>query len=161
MATETAGISTLGVKFAYGISSDGNVPSTFNWLERCNDIPEYSITPESVDASALEDLIERKVAGRATTGGSWAVVFNDTPDVQKQLNKCISDYKAMTENQKMWFEVYNPNTTKAYFVVAQVPQVLPFGGASQNAIQKITFTLTVEDIKGYLDRVEPTEMQIA
>lgn len=68
MAVTSAGLSTLGVMFCYGISTDGSAPSSVTQLERCNSIGGISLDVEQIDASALEDEISKYVAGRQDTG---------------------------------------------------------------------------------------------
>lgn len=56
MAVQEAGLSTLGVKFGYGVETTaGEKPAAFTWLERCNSISGLDLSTENIDASALED----------------------------------------------------------------------------------------------------------
>jgi hypothetical protein len=74
-----AGVSTLGIKLSYGIETvAGQKPAAFKLLNRINSIGGITIEPETIDASALEDLVERSVAGRGTTGGTFPVSINVT-----------------------------------------------------------------------------------
>ena len=58
MAVNIPGLSTLGVKFSYGVeTSKGATPDTFNWLERCSEISGISLETETIDVSTLEDLV--------------------------------------------------------------------------------------------------------
>ena len=69
MAVSIPGLSTLGVKFGYAAESvAGEKPSSFSWLERCNNIAGISLETETIDASALEDFVTRSIAGRQDTG---------------------------------------------------------------------------------------------
>ena len=82
MAVQLAGLSTLGVKFGYGVETTaGTKPTAFTQLERCNSISGIALNSEQIDASALEDYVSRYVAGRQDTGGTWSVTFNSTPEV--------------------------------------------------------------------------------
>lgn len=155
MAAVTAGVSTLGVKFGYGVST-GSTPSTFTQLERCNSIGGISLSTEQIDASALEDEISRYVAGRQDTGGTWEVVFNATDEVFTQLDTMISAYKGLSSGQKLWFEVWSPYLKNAFFVVAQPPLHIPMPETNQNELQTVTMTFTIEEYKGMLTGVEPT-----
>lgn len=49
MAVATAGISTLGVKFGYGIGTGSTKPSSFIFLERANSIGGISLDTEQID----------------------------------------------------------------------------------------------------------------
>ena len=160
MAATQAGLSTLGVKFGYGVeTSAGTKPAAFTQLERCNSIAGISLNAEQIDASALEDFISRYVAGRQDTGGTWAITFNLTSEVVTQLETMISAYntgKAQSTPLRTWFEVWHPQMSEGFFVVAQPPQVLPMPEFGQNALQTIEVTLTIEEYKGQSTAIEPT-----
>ena len=53
-------------------------------MTRINSIGEASITPENIDASALEDLVSRFVAGRATVTDSLAITINQTDETMTE-----------------------------------------------------------------------------
>ena len=73
MAVQTAGLSTLGVKFGYAVETTaGEKPAAFSWLERCNSIGGIELPTENIDASALEDFVTRYIAGRQDSGKSLA-----------------------------------------------------------------------------------------
>lgn len=68
-AATLAGLSTLGITFGYGVETTaGTKPSTFSQLDRINSIGGIAQDVEQIDASALEDLSTKYVAGRADTG---------------------------------------------------------------------------------------------
>ena len=160
MAATIAGLSTLGVKFGYAVESvAGQKPSAFTQLERCNSIAGISLSVEQIDASALEDYVSRYVSGRQDTGGTWSVTFNTTPEVVAQLEEMIEAYnigKSEPTPLRTWFEVWAPNNDKAFFVIAQPPQKLPMPEFSQNALQTIEITFTIEEYKGQDTAIEPT-----
>lgn len=50
MAVQTAGLSTLGIKFGYGVETvAGTKPSAFKQLERCNSIAGIALSTEQID----------------------------------------------------------------------------------------------------------------
>lgn len=157
MAVQIAGLSTLGVKFGYAVETvKGQKPDAFTWLERCNQIGGISLSTEQIDASALEDLVTRNIAGRQGSGGEWAVTFNDTAEVQTQLTAMIAAYNAGKESElKTWFTVWAPGLTNAYFVVAEPPQKLPMPEHAQNSLKTIELTFTIDEYKGTDTAVEP------
>ena len=106
-----AGLSTLGITFGYGVETTaGTKPSTFSQLTRINSIGGISITPETIDASALEDAVEKSVAGRASTGATWEVVINYTPDTATEWANVISAYNTgKASGYQTWFEVIVPS----------------------------------------------------
>ena len=145
-----AGLSTLGITFGYGVeSSSGVKPGSFTQLTRINSIGGISITPETIDASALEDDVERSVAGRASTGATWEVVINYTPDTADEWDDLITAYNTAHASQlQMWFEVIVPGMTDAFFVIAEPPQEIPMPELSQNSLLTVTMSLTIVEYKG-------------
>ena len=150
-----AGLSTLGITFGYGVESTASTkPSAFTQLTRINSIGGISITPETIDASALEDSVEKSVAGRATTGSTWEVVINYTPDTATEWTNLISAYNTAHASQlQMWFEVIVPGMTDAFFVIAEPPQEIPMPELSQNSLLTVTMSLTIVDYKGTSTKV--------
>lgn len=157
MAVQEAGLSTLGVKFGYAVETTaGEKPTSYTWLERCNSISGLELSTENIDASALEDYVTKYVAGRQDSGGDWTVTFNYTAEVAAQLQAMIAAYNTgKTNSLKTWFEVWIPNSTNAFFLVAQPPQVLSMPEISQNELLTIDVTFAVEDYKGESTAYEP------
>lgn len=159
MAVTIPGLSTLGVKLGYAVETTaGTKPAAFTWLERANSISGIELPSEQIDASALEDLVTKYVAGRQDSGGEWTVTFNLTAEVVTQLETMISAYNtgaADTPAKNTWFEVWSPNQTKAFFVVAQPPQILPMPEFAQNELQTIDVVFTIVEYKGQDTAIEP------
>lgn len=151
-----AGVSTLGITFGYGVeSSAGTKPTNFKQLNRMNSIGGISIEPETIDASALEDFVERTVAGRASTGGSFPVSVNLTQETLEEWETLISEYKEAQEGQKrMWFETIIPGFNKAFFCVAQPPQAVPQPEMGQNELLVVEFPLSIEEYIGMDTKVD-------
>lgn len=85
MAANVAGLSTIGVKFGYGVETTaGTKPASFTILDRINSIGEIALDVEQIDASALEDAITKYISGRADTGGTLDVVVNLTSETKTQ-----------------------------------------------------------------------------
>jgi len=145
-----AGLSTLGITFGVGTETTaGTKPSTFSQLTRINSIGGISITPETIDASALEDAVERSVAGRASTGATWEVVINYTPETATEWAQVISDYNtAKASGLQTWFEVIVPSMSDGFFVIAEPPQEIPMPELGQNALLTVTMSLTIVEYKG-------------
>ena len=69
MAVQLAGLSSLQVKFGYAVESTaGTQPTSYKWLERCNNISGIELPVETIDASALEDTVTKYIAGRQDSG---------------------------------------------------------------------------------------------
>ena len=156
--TGIPGISTLGVVFSYGIETTaGTKPTTFTILHRCNDIPEIELSTETIDASALEDLQSRYIAGRQDTGGEWAPVFNITDDVITELETMMSESaEALAEGKRTWFQVSAPNLEKAFFVVGQPGSKIPLPAMAQNELMTGSISIAIDEYIGLDTKVEPT-----
>ena len=164
MAVQTAGLSTLKVKFGYAVESTaGTQPTSFKWLERCNNISGIELPVETIDASALEDEVTKYIAGRQDTGGEWSVTFNFTAETRALLEAMISDYNTGKAHQESgfsaplntWFEVWHPTLDKAFYVIAEPPQKLPMPEMGQNELLTIDVTFTIVEYKGMLTAYEP------
>lgn len=144
-----AGISTLGITFGYGTESTLNQkPTAFTKLTRINSIAEVSLEPEQIDASAIEDLISRFIAGRSQVSSSIPIGVNLTDATETEWETLISAYEALTGGKRMWFEVIVPGLTKAFFFVAQPPTKLPMPELGQNALLVMTVNLVTEEYIG-------------
>lgn len=152
------GLSTLGVRFFYGIETTaGTKPATFVELSRINQIGGISIDVETIDASALVDTTTKTVAGRGDTGGDFTVTVNLTADTVTEWETLISAYTtAKASGKQTWFEVYHPDLTSgAFFVVAEPPKEIPMPETGQNELWTVEFTLTINDYKGIDTAVIP------
>ena len=147
------GVSTLGIKLGYGIGS--SLPSSFTVLTRINAIGGISLETEQIDASALEDYVTRYVAGRQDTGGSFPITINVTDDTIAEWEALIAAYNAKANDEALYLEVWSPYLTKAFFIKAQPPQVLPMSEMAQNELQTIEIGLTIEEYLGMDTAVEP------
>lgn len=150
-----AGVSTLGITFGYGVeTTTGEKPASFTLLNRINSIGGITVDPETIDASALEDFVERTVAGRATTGGSFSVSVNFTPETNEEWKALIAAYKvAQADGKRMWFQTIVPGFTESFFVVAQPPQAIPQPEMGQNELLVVEFPLSIEDYVGMAEKV--------
>lgn len=155
--TSIPGVSSLGIRFGYGVEATaGTKPTTFTMLQRCNSIGGIALETEQIDASALEDLVSRYVAGRQDNGGTWAVSFNVTDTVITELETMISTSLAgKAQNKSTWFEVYSPSLTKAFFVIAEPPKVLPMPELGQNELATVELTFTINEYKGMDTAIMP------
>lgn len=158
MAVNEAGVSSLGIRLGYAAETTaGTKPTSFIWLERANSIGGIALSTEQIDASALEDEISRYISGRQDTGGTWNVTFNLSDEVIDQLEDMIDAYKSLTGGKRMWFEVWSPYLTRAFFVIAQPPKHIPMPEESQNALQTVEMTFTIEEYKGMAEGIKPAE----
>lgn len=149
-AATIMGVSTLGVTFGYGVETTaGQKPSTFTQLQRINSIGGITVTPATIDASALEDLVTKTVAGRGDTGGTWTITVNFTPETADEWGTLISAYQtAKAAGKNLWFETIVPGFTDGFFVVAQPPEAIPQPEMGQNALLTVEFPLVIVEPKG-------------
>lgn len=157
--TGVPGLSTLGIVFSYGVETEsGTKPTTFTVLHRCNDIPEITLTTETIDASALEDLQSRYIAGRQDTGGEWSPVFNLTDDVITELEDMMdASATGLETGLRTWFQITVPNLTKAFFVVGQPGSKVPLPAMAQNELLTGSISIAIDEYIGLDTKVEPTE----
>lgn len=156
-ATKTAGVSSLGVTFSYGVeTTKGTKPTAFTILNRINQIGEVTVETEAIDASALEDKQTRNIPGRDTVSDTLTVTVNKTDETIAEWEKVITDYQALTDGKRMWFQTITPGFTKAEFVVAAPPSKLPISGKEQNSLLTMEINLTVDEMIGSDTKVEPT-----
>jgi len=150
-----AGISTLGITFGYGVEAEaGKKPEIFTQLHRINSIGGITIENEQIDASALEDFVNRYVRGRADTGGSFPVGVNFTPETNAEWKDVISDFAGLeATGKRMWFETIVPGFDEAFFVVAQPPTAIPQPEFGQNELLVVEMTLTIEEYRGMEEKV--------
>lgn len=151
------GLSTLGITFGYGVESAGyagSKPSSFTQLHRINAIGGITVTPATIDASALEDTVTKTVAGRGDTGGTWTITVNCTPETMTEWGNLITAYQTAKANSlNMWFETIVPGFTDGFFVVAQPPEAIPQPEMGQNSLLTIEFPLIIVDPKGMSTKV--------
>lgn len=137
------------ITFGYGAETTaGSKPATFTQLTRINSIGGIQIDPETIDASALEDAVEKTVAGRGSTGGQFTVAVNLTEDTQDEWEALIASYQALSGGKQMWFETIIPGFTDAFFVIAQPPLSIPQPEFGQNELLTVDINLTIVDYKG-------------
>lgn len=157
MAVVENGLSTLEVLLGYAAETTANTkPAAFTLLERINNIAGISLDTEQIDASALEDKVTKYIAGRQDTGGTWTVTINLTDETTTQMETMIAAYKtAKAAGKRMWFEVYHPDMSNGFYVVAQPPKVLPMPEFGQNSLLTIDLELTIEEYIGQDTAIKP------
>lgn len=163
MAGNIAGISTVGALTGYAIEETPGVkPTTFKMLHRVNSSDEIAIETETIDASALEDKVERTIAGRGSTGGTFGVVVNVTDETIEEWEKLIKDYEvAKAAGKALWYEEYYPALKKGFFTKVEPPAIIPKPAREQNGLLTVTMTMTINEYIGPDTAIEPTEPEEA
>ena len=137
----TAGLSTLGVKVYQALAENGEKATTgYTQLTRINSIGEASITPENIDASALEDLVTKYIAGRSSVSNTFELTVNLTAETEVEWEAILGE--------TVCFMVVIPGLTKNFFVVATVPNALPMPAFDQNGLLTVTIGSTINNFIG-------------
>lgn len=152
-----AGVSSLEITLSYGVeTTSGEKPSVFTLLNRINAIGGITIEPETIDASALEDKVERSVAGRSTTGGTFPITINLTDETIEEWEELIETYKGLDSGLRMWFQISSPYLERAFYVTGQPPLEIPMPDMSQNELLTAELPITIDEYIGMEAKVEPT-----
>lgn len=149
---DIAGLSTLGIKVYQALAEDGAKVTTaesYSQLTRINGIGEVSVTPENIDASALEDYLSRFVAGRSTVTDSLEITINATNDT-------IAEWKAIL-GKRICIMIDIPEMTDAFFIIVQVPTQLPMPSLDQNSLLTMAIGCTVNEFIGLDAKIEITD----
>lgn len=139
MSTTISGVSTLGVTFAY----NGTV------VPRCNSISGIELSTETIDASALEDPVERTIPGRQSTGGEWNVTFNATPESLETITNMITASEtARLAGNTITFTVSIP-TLGTFTVKGLTGSSIPMPDISQNELLTVAISITIDEYVGF------------
>lgn len=154
------GLSTLGIEVGYAVVTATNaLPNAFTPLPRCNSADGIELSVESIDASALEDYVTQRVAGRSDIPETWSMTFNNTPETRTAVNGMISAYSTSLQSNAdtvVCIEIYDPkDTTGAYFVFVQPPTQLGLSEISQNSLKTFAVSCTLVKLHGYGTGVKP------
>lgn len=152
-----AGLSSLGLQLGYAAGTYDTQPSAFTFLSRINAIGGIALETEQIDASALEDYVSRYVAGRADSGGTFPVTVNLTNETITEWETCIAlSATQVAAGNTIWFEVYSPNLTKAFYICAETPQQIPMPDFEQNSLMTVEINLVINEYKGLMTAIAPT-----
>lgn len=157
MATGVPGISTLGILVGWAAGTVDSTPwsgGTVKLLTRINGTGEINIDPETIDASALEDYVERSIAGRASTGGTYTITVNETDDTVAEWVEVFESSNG--SNHGVWIEEWSPSMTKANWMFVQTPSIYPKSAKEQNSLQTVEINCTIVDYHGLDVAVKPT-----
>lgn len=65
--------------------------------------------------------------------------------------------EGMAENKRTWFTVWSPYLDKAFFIIAQPGGTIPMPEIEGNTTLEVTLTLALDEYKGLMTAVEPTD----
>ena len=149
---DIAGLSTLGIKVYQALSADQKKvteASAYSQLTRINSIGEASITPENIDASALEDLVSRFVAGRATVTDALTITINQTDETMTEWTALLG--------KTICIMIDVPSLSQACFAIVTVPNQLPLSAIDQNGLLTMAINCTINNFIGWDAKVEIDE----
>ena len=148
------GISTLGVRVGWINGSADTVPTSgsVTWLTRINATGEIALDTNTIDASALEDYVDRSIAGRASTGGTYSITVNVTPDTMTEWAAVFAASKA---NNGVWIQEWSPqNPTMSDWIFVQTPQQFPKAAKEQNSLLTVEITCAIVNYAGQAAAVD-------
>ncbi len=153
---DIAGLSTLGIKVYQALAPDQTKVTeagSYSQLTRINGIGEASITPENIDASAIEDLVSRFVAGRATVTDALTITINQTDATMAEWTAILG--------KTICLMISIPDLSQACFAILTVPNKLPLSAIDQNGLLTMAISCTVNDFIGWDEKVVIDEASAA
>ena len=151
-------LTTLGVKVGYATATtNGTKPTAFTWLQRCKSVGAIDLTTDSIDVTALEDLIKQYADGAADTGGKVDMTFGTSDTVIEQLDKYLkAGQTAKTGNKEFWHVVWFPALTKSFYFIATPGTKIGLPDISVGNAAEIKLSLVLNEYIGIDTAVEPT-----
>lgn len=148
-------LSTIGVKFGWGLGTLTTPPDSFKQIEECISIGEVTATQDKLDATPLESRKRKYTAGHEDTGGELTTVFNNTDTFDEQWGEMLSAYNGKTAGQSMWFCAYHPSKKKMNGYIVE-PGSLPAPEYAVGNVLQYTITNTLIDLPDPITAAEPT-----
>ena len=87
--------------------------------------------------------------------GNFPITINITDETIAEWEALIAAYNAKASDEQLFLEVWSPYLTKAFFINAQPPKVLPMSEMAQNELQTVEIGMTIEEYLGMDTAVEP------
>ena len=87
--------------------------------------------------------------------GNFPITINITDETIAEWEALIAAYNAKGADEQLFLEVWSPYLSKAFFINAQPPQVLPMSEMAQNELQTVEIGMTIEEYLGMDTAVEP------
>ena len=154
MANVVPGISTLGVRVGWMTGSSDTIPTegTCTWFTRVNSTGEVALDTNTIDASALEDYVDKSIAGRASTGGTYSITVNQTPETIAEWAAAMA---ASATNNGIWIQEWSPQMpTVSDWLFVQTPQQFPKAAKEQNALMTAEIQCALVNFAGQAAAVD-------
>lgn len=158
MAAAAIYMSTAGMQLAYGVETESGVmPEEFNIIQGATSLSEISSEKEQIEVTPLsEKEYKQYVGGLADPGGTWEIGFNESNVLHTSWATIMQAYKtAVSGGKRMWFEAFHPSLDEAFYLVGE-PNALGFGGAEVSSAYSNTGRITINEIAGWDEAIEPT-----
>lgn len=148
-------LSTIGVKFGWGLGTLTTAPTSFKQIEECVSIGGVELSKDKLDATPLESKKKKYVGGHEDTGGELPTTFNDTDTFDAQWSEMLAAYDGRTSGQSMWFCAYHPSKKKMNVYIVE-PGSLPAPEYAVGNVLQYTINNTLVDLPDPITAVEPT-----
>ena len=151
-----ADLTTVGVELGYAAGAADTKPTAFEQLFRIKKIGGVSLEPDKIETTALEDFIKQYEAGAYDTGGSWPITMGLNNDTVAAWADVLTAYDtAAAAGNVIWWEVYFPKLTKAFFIQA-IPGLLPMPDIDLSSASDVQINCTIQNYIGVDTAVQPT-----
>lgn len=148
-------LSTIGVKFGWGLGTLTTAPTSFKQIEECISIGGVELSQDKIDATPLESKTKKYVGGHEDTGGELQTVFNDTDTFDAQWGEMLDAYEGRESGKSMWFCAYHPSKKKMNVYIVE-PGSLPAPEYAVGNVLQYTINNTLVDLPDPITAVEPT-----
>ena len=148
-------LSTLGVKFGWGLGTADTAPASFKQIEECVSIGGVDVTKEKLDATPLESKRKKYTGGHEDTGGELPTTFNASDVFEEQWAEMLTAYDAKETTQAMWFCAYHPSKAKMNVYIVE-PGSLPAPEYVVGNVLQYNINNTLVDLPDPITAIEPT-----
>lgn len=148
-------LSTIGVKFGWGLGTPTTAPSTFKQIEECVSIGGVELTKDKLDATSLESKKKKYVGGHEDTGGELPTTFNASDVFEEQWAEMLAAYDGKTATQAMWFCAFHPSKKKMNAYIVE-PGSLPAPEYAVGNVLQYNIKNTLIDLPEPIAATEPT-----
>ena len=122
------------------------------WLTRINATGEIALDTNTIDASSLEDYTDKTIAGRASTGGTYSITVNVTPET---MTEWAAVFSASAANNGVWIQEWSPqNSTMADWIFVQTPRQFPKAAKEQNSLLTVEIQCAIVNYAGQAAAVD-------
>lgn len=147
-------LSTIGVKFGWGLGTATTAPTTFKQIEECVSIGGVELTKDKLDATPLESKKKKYVGGHEDTGGELPTTFNASDVFEGQWTEMLAAYEGKEASEAMWFCAYHPSKTKMNVYIVE-PGSLPAPEYAVGNVLQYKINNTLVDLPDPIAAKEP------